>query len=286
MFTYSIIDYVLMIKKLKKLFKILRVINSNPSVIGYILQHDNPTKKYIEKKYGPKFELPRIDFLELLPNCKEIISPFASLAHGSTIMDYVLLKGLARKYPNCRYLEIGTWMGESIVNVSNVANECVSISLSNEDLKKCNANEKELQVQRFFSKKVHNIQHIMQDSQHFDFSTIGKFDLVFIDGDHSHKAVKHDTQNAFKVLKDENSIIIWHDYSNLSGEAINWGIFAGIMDGCPEEYRLNLFHVSNTMCAIFTLKKFKTGYKDSYIPNKKFNVEISGHYLKDFENRL
>ena len=58
------------------------------------------------------------------------------------------------------------------------------------------------------------------------------------------------------------------------------------MDGCPEEYRLNLFHVSNTMCEIFTLKKFKTDFKDRYIPNKKFDVEISRHYLKNFENRL
>jgi len=50
------------------------------------------------------------------------------------------------------------------------------------------------------------------DSFNFDYSKYhNKIDLVFIDGNHSYKYVKSDTENAFKLLS-KNGVIIWHDY--------------------------------------------------------------------------
>jgi len=258
-----------------KFLQILKIIINNPSVLGYLWEHDNPSKKYVIKHHGLKNGLLTVDFLDILPGFQDIITPFTSLAHGSTPVDYALLKGLARKYNDCRYLEIGTWMGESIANVASVAKECLSISESEDELKKKGAQKEEIAVQRFFSKKLTNIKHIFHDSKNFDFSSIGKFDLIFIDADHSYKAVKNDTENSFKVLRDENSIIVWHDYSNLTGEAINWGVFAGILDGCPKDKRDCLYHVSNTMCAIYSKKKLKTMQNTSQIPNKVFSIDLS-----------
>lgn len=49
----------------------------------------------------------------------------------------------------------------------------------------------------------------------FDYKVNSKrYDVVFIDGDHSFRAVDHDTRLALQVLE-PNGIIIWHDYHNL-----------------------------------------------------------------------
>jgi hypothetical protein len=260
---------------IKKLIKIIKIIIKNPKVLGYVYVHDDPTKKYIVKKYGLKNGLITIDFLDILPDFKETITHYTALSHGSMISDYSLLKGLARKFKECRYLEIGTWFGESLVNIASIANECVSISLSDEELQQIGETQEEISVQRMFSKNLSNVKHIKHNSQTFDFSTIGKFDLIFIDGDHSYEGVKKDTENAFKSLKNENSIIVWHDYSNLTGNTIKWREFSGILDGCPEEKIKNLYHVSNTMCAIYINKKIIGKEIPSQIPNKTFTIKVS-----------
>lgn len=260
---------------LKKIFQIIRIIIKNPRVLGYVYEHDNPTKNYVQKRYGLKNGLPTVDFLDILPDVNETITHYSGLSHSSTILDYTLLKGLARKFRECSYLEIGTWFGESIVNVASVAKYCISISLSDEELQKQGATKEEIFVQRIFSKNILNIKHIKHNSKTFDFSSIGKFDLIFIDGDHSYEGVKSDTRNAFKILKDENSVIVWHDYSDLTGNAINYGVLSGILDACTKENLKNLYHVSNTMCLIYINKKFLAKDIPSNTPNKIFQVEIS-----------
>lgn len=114
----------------RKLIQIIKIIIKNPRVLGYVYEHNDPTKNYIVKHYGLKDGLTTIDFLEILPEFKDTITHFTSLSHSSTVLDYGLLKGLSRKFKECRYLEIGTWYGESLVNVASIAKECVSISLS------------------------------------------------------------------------------------------------------------------------------------------------------------
>lgn len=141
-------------------------------------------KYYVIKKYGFEGGLPSIDMLDILPNFKEEIKPFSFLGGGSSPLELAFLKSLARRYKNCRYLEIGTWRGESIANVSSVAEECVSISLSDKELLELGVNQNHIKNQRFFSKKLPNVKHFEHDSLTFDFKTIGKFDLIFVDGNH------------------------------------------------------------------------------------------------------
>ena len=265
---------------LKKILEIIKIVMRNPKVLGYVYEHDNPTKNYVIKHYGLKNGLPTIDFLDILPEAEEKITHFSGLSHGSTISDYTLLKGLARKFKECRYLEIGTWFGESLVNIASVARECVSISLSDKELEQQGATKEEILVQRIFSKNLLNVKHIKHNSKTFDFSTIGKFDFIFIDGDHSYEGVKSDTKNAFKILKDSTSIIAWHDYSDLTGTTINWGVLSGILDGCPKENLKNLYHISNTMCLIYINKNFKVKDIPSGIPNKTFTINILAEKFK------
>ncbi|MBI4931772.1 MAG: class I SAM-dependent methyltransferase [Bacteroidetes bacterium] len=224
--------------------------------------------------------LPSLDLLDLLPGFNTEISPYTFLNGTSTTIDIAILKALASTYKDCSYMEIGTWRGESIANISDAAKECVSISLSDEEMRHMKFPEKMIGVQRFFSKEKKNIQYVTHNSKTFDFSSLNKkFDLIFVDGDHEYPAVKSDTANVFKLLKDDNSIIVWHDYGT-AFETICWPVLAGILDGAPADKRKNIYHLSNTLCAIYTTKNLRTS-KLEYptVPNKNFRVRISAEKI-------
>jgi hypothetical protein len=86
--------------------------------------------------------------------------------------------------------------------------------------------------------------------------------------------VKNDTEKVFKHLVKENSIVIWHDYA-YNPEHIRSEILAGILAGVPKEVQNKLYHVSNTMCAIYINKKLTTTLPDFPLkPEKVFRVAI------------
>jgi len=232
-------------------------------------------KDHVMKRYGYEHGLPTTDLLDLFPNFAETVEPYSFLEGTSLPIDLALLKALARNYEHCRYLEIGTWRGESVANVASIADQCVSINLSGDEMRQRGLSKEFIDVHRFFSKNFKNISHIGHDSHSFDFSVFKKkFDLIFIDGDHTYKSIKIDTQNAFKLLRNIDSVIVWHDYG-FSPERVRWSVLAGILDGCPKEKRKNLFHISNTLCAIYINRNFKTTFTAfPQMPNKSFKVKL------------
>lgn len=228
------------------------------------------------KKYN-KSQLPTIDILDLLNDELGSVSPYSFLDGTSLISDIALLKGLAKKYQECSYLEIGSWRGESISNVADVARECVSVTLSTKEMRSMNWPEDFIRVHGFFSKEKQNIKTIEANSHTFDFKSLNKkFDLIFVDGDHTYKGVLNDTRKVFELRKDQNSIIVWHDYG-FGVENVRYSVLEGILDGIPLENHRNLYHVSNTMCVIYMencdLNKILLG-KNS-VPNKLFSLAIS-----------
>lgn len=73
-----------------------------------------------------------------------------------------------------------------------------------------------------------------------------RFDLVFIDADHQHEAVAHDTALALDLL-DPDGWLLWHDYAN-------WGWFDGSC-GVPEHLhelaaRLPVANVAGSAIAV------------------------------------
>ena len=103
-----------------------------------------------------------------------------------------------------------------------------------------------------------------------------KFDLIFIDGDHTYKGVLADTINAFKLLKDQKSIIVWHDYG-ITPEDVNFSVLSAIFDGLPPQEHSNLYHVSNSLSAIFCREKFDARMITPIeVPDKIFTVGIKG----------
>lgn len=51
----------------------------------------------------------------------------------------------------------------------------------------------------------------MGSSLEFSAEDNAPYDLIFIDGGHGYKEVKHDSEEALKFVNRENGIILWHD---------------------------------------------------------------------------
>jgi hypothetical protein len=234
-------------------------------------------KNQVSKNHGLS-KLPTIDILDLFPQFEETVSYYSFLPGTSPILDHALLKAFARKFDNCSYMEIGTLRGESIANVAEVTEDCLSITLGSEEMRQRGYSNKLISQLGFFLKDNKKIKSLDQDSTKFDFTSLGKkFDLIFVDGDHSYHGVLNDTKKVFSLRKNEKSIIVWHDYSD-NYEDVGYEVLSGILDGVPKDKQKNLYHVSNTLCAVYIEdNQLKTSYTESYsMPNKNFTIKLSG----------
>jgi len=261
--------------KLLKLTKALSLLIKKPYLLNNVLNDNDVFKDQIIKTYKLPNGLPQIDLAVLFPEFSEEVFPYAYLSGGSLPTDIALLKGLAKKYNVSDYFEIGTWRGESVANMATVVPHCYTMNLADETMLKMKLSENYIRSQRYFSKNLKNVTHIHAHSHEFDFNTLNKkFDMVFIDGDHHYDAIKKDTETAFNIIKNEKSIIVWHDYAS-SPENIRWDVMKGILDGTPHDKRHKLFHVSHTLCAVYLNDNFPTQELQPYaLPNKVFNVKL------------
>lgn len=237
-------------------------------------------KKQIEKKQFAT-QLPTIDLLTLFNGTFESeLERYTFLENTSTVLDLCLLKELARGINNCRYFEIGSLRGESLYNVANVAQHCTALTLSHEQMKQFKFKPSLLKSANMLSSEIKNMTLIEDNSLTYDFSKLGKFDLIFVDGDHTYNGVKSDTANVFKHLIHDNSIIVWHDYTYYP-ETVRHEVLAGILDGIPSSHHKHLYHVSNTMCAIYTTQPNMKAEMLNFptVPNKLFQVMVKAQKL-------
>jgi len=261
--------------KISKLFKAFFLILRRPSLLNKVLDDADVNKNEVIKKYRLPKGLPVVDICDLLPGFNETIEPFCYLDGGSMPIDLALLKGLAKKNPACEYFEIGTWRGESAANVAAVAKHCTSLNLPDAAMLAMGLSKKYVELHRFFSKGLPNVTHLQGNSLTYDYNSLGKkFDLIFIDGDHHYESVMTDTKNMFDLLKDEHSVIVWHDYGSHPND-IRWDVFRGILDGTPADKRNKLYRVSNTLCAIYTNANLRSYQQEAIdTPAKFFTITL------------
>ena len=264
--------------KLKLIFPFLKLCFTNTAALLKNLFHftnETTCKNYVSGKYKLPNGLPTIDILELFPGLEETIDNYSYLDGTSRAIDIVVLKQFAKRFPAGKYIEFGTWRGESISNVAPYVKEAYSMSFSDADMRRINTPESAIKASKFFSKNISNIKNIEHNTQTYDFTPhYKKFDLIFIDAEHQHKGVAIDTRNAFKLLKDENSIIVWHDYG-LNYETPNWQVIRGILDGAPDDAaRKKIYHISNTLCAVYMNGAFNAKYPEKNLPDKKFMLHL------------
>ena len=264
-------------RRLRTVAGIVREVVTSPSSLGLIVdaKAESRHRRHVAESFGLGQGLPTIDLLDLVPDFDETVFPYSFLDGQATPPDIGLLRALARRVPDSRFLEIGTWRGESLANVAAVAGNCVSISLSADEMRELGLPPHFVDAHGFYTQDLDNVVQIAANSQTFDYSTLGEgFDVVFVDGDHSRAGVAVDSSNVFPVLRDDRSVIVWHDYGR-SPESVRWEVLAGILDGSPPSARPHLYHVSNTLCAIYIRGSFQTRYTSGFgTPDKVFSLRL------------
>jgi predicted O-methyltransferase YrrM len=265
-------------KSINLLFQLINLLISKPSVVLKSLYHTVRKERFKDKaisEFGKANGLPMVDLNDLFDHPNGTVSPIAFLNGSSKPTDFLLLRKFAQQFRG-HYLEIGTWRGESLAVVADACTHCTSVSLGEKELRQLGLGEKHLAVQNFFSKDIPNVLYIKANSLTFDFHSLNqKFDLIFVDGDHSFEGVRSDTRKVFELLKNEDSIIVWHDYAS-EFEMVNWEVLLGILEGSPKEAHSKIYHVANSLCAIYTNKKLKAYPSDfPNKPNKKFSLSIT-----------
>ncbi len=254
-----------------KLFKGIGMIISRPWLLNKIVESDEEFLKKVKKKYGIT-ALPVASLDQFIKGEFDVF-PFTFLDGTSSIIDHALLRALASSIKDCRYLEIGTWRGESVANVAAVAKECVTINLSDEEMRKKGWDERYIQSHRTLSSHLPNVQHVDANSLRDDLSRWGKFDLIFIDGDHHYLSVVSDTRKLLPLLRDENSVMVWHDYA-FSPLQPRGEVMLGILDGMPEIEHSHLFQVEHSMCCVYSKKTFKSYPFDAHkSASKSFRIK-------------
>jgi len=243
--------------KLNKLISAVKEIIKQPSLLNLVLNENDLWQRKVAEKHQLPNGLPQIQLNDLFPGFSEKLESFSFTGGGSLPTDIALLKSLCRKFDNAKYFEIGTWRGESVRNVSDVAQECFTLNLSKQQILDLGMSEKYADAHAFFSKNLPNVTHLYGDSRSFDYAGLNKkFDVIFIDGNHHYEFVKSDTESVFKDLIHENSIIVWHDYA-YNPEKVRFEVMQGVLDGTPKKFHSNIYHVANTMCAIFIKGDFE-----------------------------
>jgi predicted O-methyltransferase YrrM len=264
--------------KIQKATKGIIHLIKNPYLLNHVLDEEVYWRNRVVKGHGYDQGLPVLDIARLFPDFEERVSPYAFLDGSCTPLDLALLRGLAKLNKVENYLEIGTWRGESVANIAPLVQYAVSINLSDEEMRAMGRGEDYISLHRFFSKALPNVKHVQANSLNFDFGALGKhFDMVFIDGDHHYEMVRSDTEKVLKIIDKEKGIIVWHDYA-CNPEQVRWSVLAGILDGLPGAMRKHVYHVSNTLCAVYLPQipdhVVPEALKANETPEKYFSVHI------------
>ncbi len=264
--------------KLQKLTKAIGRICRRPYLLNLVLQDEETVREETVSRYGFADGFPLVELSTLFPDFHEKVFPYAYLSGATMPIDIALLKALAVKYGAKDYFEIGTWRGESVANVADVVPHCVTFNLPKEQILAMTDDPRYAGLHGFFSQSKAGVEQLYGDSQTFDFAPYeGKFDLVFIDGDHHRESVLRDTRTAFRLMRDEHSVIVWHDYA-FDPESIRWNVLSAIVEGTPPEKRGHLYHVAHTLCAVYLPESFETRTLVPYeTPRQCFEVELHAH---------
>lgn len=176
---------------------------------------------------------------------------------GSGVLDYAFIRAVLLKYDLSTYMEIGTYIGESIHSISDITDLSISLTVEPEHPASMRRWCMQRGIPDYSNRLVtdRNIHQYFADSKEFDFGKIKeKIDLYFIDGDHSYEGVVNDTKKVF-AHKERDSFVIWHDFCTDEG-IIQQDVVAAVNDSLSKKEFEQVFATDNNMCGIYVPDKF------------------------------
>lgn len=270
--------------KLLEIYKNYKIIISSmyEKEISEQLEKNNIKNYGIYKEdieiYYPIEELKEINLGQFFNKCDFSIKldTLTFFQGGSTILDYAFLQALAKRFDRKRYLEIGSFMGESIRCLSSVCDDCVSISLEDKEMEQLFYSKCKSNFASYFMNNLCNVKQIKGDSKKINFKEINfEPDFVFIDGDHSYEGVFNDTQKVFDIINCDEAIVVWHDFRKAITKQIRTETIKAVFDALDEDYKKNIFICDNNLCGIYIPKKY---LKDFFL-----DTNVNEMYSYEFE---
>ena len=178
------------------------------------------------------------------------------------IFDSFVLCALSQVLDCKDIFEIGTYLGESAWLLAHNKPDARVYSLDFPDVGVAKKAKLEFTDKNYLQEKRRGTRYldtpeqsrIIQlygDSAIFDFwAYYNRMDLVFIDASHSYSYVKSDSENAFKMLS-RNGTIVWDDYTYYSG------IYGYLNEIAPKLDRA-IMHIQGTRLALYSKKDLLT----------------------------
>ena len=264
-------------KKIKKLITGIVLLIKKPYLINHILNDNEALKSSFLKEFAASYPHAQIPLNSIHSSAdRHTLRTYSFLSGSSLATDFMALKLACLRVNATDYLEIGTWRGESVANVADVVENCFTLNLSDEELQALNLSQDYIGLHRFFSHNKSNVQHLFGDSRYFNFEQLDrKFDVLFIDGDHHTDSVEADTKRLFPLLKNEKSILIWHDAKS-DTETARYEVLLGIYRGMPKETHPFIYLIEHSLCAIYIPEKINSTPMKLYSkPTQAFELEVS-----------
>jgi len=186
--------------------------------------------------------------------------PQRRAAGGVTLLETFIILASCRIVNAARIFEIGTFLGNTTLNLAlNVPEHGRIFTLDldeagathiQQDTADAPLTEVHLAYQTsldFFDTPVaHKVEILVGNSTTFDFSPWeGSIDAVYIDGGHDARTLRCDTENALRLVRPNRaSCILWHDFGNRDYE--------GLTHYLNELSRsMNIFHIEDTMLCVW-----------------------------------
>ena len=211
-------EKVKMILKYLKLAKFLK---------GEGLKLDQVLDDALNAMVNKKNKIPKVSLEEIVPG--PVTTQICEKQTGDgnvTLTELLCIVSIVKHLQVNKIFEIGTFDGRTTLNMHQncyTKPEVFTLDLPSSDLNKTvyllhdwekkYAEKKEPGTKFSHLKNSGSIIQLLGDSAKFERDDLSNyFDLIFIDGYHMSEYVQNDTELAFRPLKKERGIILWHDY--------------------------------------------------------------------------
>jgi predicted O-methyltransferase YrrM len=133
----------------------------------------------------------------------------------------VILK-ILEKEPKS-YLEIGIGNGGSWMTFSHINKKSLLVSHAVDNLSYYQAIGQKIEeiefIKDFLSKDIEDVEFFNMNSDQYLLNCKTKYDVIFIDGDHSYEGVKSDYINSIPLLN-KDGIMIFHDIASIGAPGV------------------------------------------------------------------